>query len=514
MLLGGNGLFFGLKHDERADDPVLGFLGQYDFVDVAARRGDVRVHELLLVFGDDLLPLCRLVLGRFDALAPDDVRGAVGAHDGYFRNGPCEHDVRAQSLGVHRYIRAAVRFAHDKADLGNGGFGVRVQHLRAVADYAAVFLLLSGQERGHVHEGDDGNVEAVAEAYEAGGLVAGVEVERARHGVGLVGNHAHRLVPYTHEAYDDILGEFGLHFEEGAAVGKFFYDAAHVVRRLFVVGYYGLEARGLGYGLFVVTRRFFLVAGGQIAEQNAYAVEAGLVVGIREVRDAALRGMYRRAAELRVGDGFARHGLDDLRAGNVHLAGLLGHENEVAERGSVTRSAGAGAHDGRYLRHHAAHAGVAVEYSAVTGQRVYALFYSGAAAVVYGQEGRAHVVRHVHDAADLLRLSLAEAAAADGEVLRRSVYELARNAAVAGYDAVSGHFLFIHAEIGYARFGERVYFHERAAVEEIFEALARGHFARRVLLLHPCRAAARFVSGAFILKRLYTFRFPHCLFHR
>ena len=43
----------------------------------------------------------------------------------------------------------------------------RKQQLGAVADDAAVLLLRAGQKAGHVFEGDQRNVEAVAEADEA-----------------------------------------------------------------------------------------------------------------------------------------------------------------------------------------------------------------------------------------------------------------------------------------------------------------------------------------------------------
>ena len=73
---------------------------------------------------------------------------------------------------------------------GNGGGGVGEQHLGAVADDAAVLLLHAGQEAGHVHEGQQRNVEGVAEADEARRLVGGVDIQHAGLHAGLVGDDA------------------------------------------------------------------------------------------------------------------------------------------------------------------------------------------------------------------------------------------------------------------------------------------------------------------------------------
>ncbi len=145
-----------------------------------------------------------------------------------------------------------------------------------------------------------------------------------------------------------------------------------------------------------------------------------------------------------------------------------------------------------------------VENTAVTRKRVYALLYPRAAAVVDRQKRRAHIERHIHNAADLLRLSLAKASSAHGKVLRRAEHEFPADAAVTRNDAVAEYFFLIHAEVGNTRLGKRIDFDEAAAVEKIFHSFASSHFIRRMLFVYSGLSAPHVVSGAFIFKRLYA----------
>ncbi len=60
------------------------------------------------------------------------------------------------------------------------------------------------QEARHVDEGQDRDLEGIAEAHEARGLAAGVDVEAARQHHRLVGHHADRLALDADEAGDDV----------------------------------------------------------------------------------------------------------------------------------------------------------------------------------------------------------------------------------------------------------------------------------------------------------------------
>ena len=57
--------------------------------------------------------------------------------------------------------------ASDDSDLGNGGFGIRVEQLGAVTDNAAVLLVGAWLEAGDIDKRDQWNVECITEADES-----------------------------------------------------------------------------------------------------------------------------------------------------------------------------------------------------------------------------------------------------------------------------------------------------------------------------------------------------------
>jgi len=76
-----------------------------------------------------------------------------------------------------------------------------------VLDDAAELLRRPRQEPRHVDEGDDGDVEAVAETNEARGLARAVDVEAAREHHRLVRDDPHGMALEPDEAHEDVLGE-------------------------------------------------------------------------------------------------------------------------------------------------------------------------------------------------------------------------------------------------------------------------------------------------------------------
>ena len=80
-------------------------------------------------------------------------------------------------VGLKKDKEASWYLSGDDGDLGDGGLGVGVQKLGSVPDDAAVLLERAGKKSGHVLEGDDRNVEGVAEADEPRALDRSVDVE-------------------------------------------------------------------------------------------------------------------------------------------------------------------------------------------------------------------------------------------------------------------------------------------------------------------------------------------------
>jgi hypothetical protein len=211
-----------------------------------------------------------------------------------------------------------------------------------VADDAAVFLLDARQEARHIDEGDDRDVEGVAEADEARGLVGGVDVEHAGLHRGLVGDDADAVAADAPEADHDVRGVAGLDFEEVAEIHHRGDHLEHVVGLLGVDRHQGFEQRvGVDGAVALDLRRVFEVVGGQeaeqlLAQQNGVAVVLGDEVdhaGMDHVgfRPAQLLGRHRLAGNL----------LDHLRPGDEEL-GLAGLDDEVGERRAVGGAAAQG----------------------------------------------------------------------------------------------------------------------------------------------------------------------------
>src|SRR3546814_15565976 len=74
---------------------------------------------------------------------------------------------RSQMLRRHHVIGAAIGLARDDRNLGDRRFGISEEQFRAMLDDAVKFLRGAGQKARDVDEGDDRNLERVAEAAEA-----------------------------------------------------------------------------------------------------------------------------------------------------------------------------------------------------------------------------------------------------------------------------------------------------------------------------------------------------------
>ncbi len=201
------------------------------------------------------------------------------------------------------------------------------------------------------------------------------------------------------------------------------------------------------------------------------------------MRHPRLRVVAHRAAEFLELNFLAGHGFDHFRSGDEHVRGLFDHEDEVGHRRRVDGAAGAGAHDQADLRDHARAFDVADEDVAVSAERNDALLDPGPAGVVDPDHRRPDLGGEVHHLAHLLRHHLAETAAEDSEVLREDEDDAAVDRAVPGDDGVTPGAILLHLEVVGAVTDEGVELLERTGIEQLFDPLARGHLALRVLLL-------------------------------
>src|SRR3546814_17336662 len=108
--------------------------------------------------------------------------------------------------------------------------------LGAVADDAAVLLVDAGEEAGHVDEGDELDVEGVAGAHEAGGLLGAVHVEHPGKDHRLVADDADGVAVETGEAAGDRAGPVRAVLDVVAVVDRGGDHPVHVVRDVWAGG--------------------------------------------------------------------------------------------------------------------------------------------------------------------------------------------------------------------------------------------------------------------------------------
>ena len=210
--------------------------------------------------------------------------------------------------------------------------------------------------------------------------------------------------------------------------------------------------------------------------------------------------MHGGAAELLGGDDLVGDGLHHVGPGDEHVARVLHHEDEVGHGRRIDVAAGAGAHDDGDLRDHAGRNDVAAEHVGIARECGDALLDARAAGVIEPDDRRPRLHRHVLDLDDLLRMGLRQRAAEHGKILGEDEGLAAVDGAPAGDDAVAGHLVLLHAELGRAVLDEHVELLERALVEQKLDALARGQFAAGVLRLDALLAAAELRARAPFLK--------------
>ncbi len=155
------------------------------------------------------------------------------------------------------------------------------------------------------------------------------------------------------------------------------------------------------------------------------------------MRDTGLDHVGVGAAEVFHRDVLAGDGLDDVGAGDEHLAGLVDHDDEVGQRGGVDVTAGGGAHDQRDLRDDAGGRTLRWKISPYRPSETTPSWMRAPAPSLMPTSGRPVLDREVHDLDDLLAVDLTEAATEDGGVLGEDADVAAVDGAVAGDDTVA-----------------------------------------------------------------------------
>ncbi|ENN89690.1 hypothetical protein RHSP_69692 [Rhizobium freirei PRF 81] len=449
------------------------------FVDEAAFGCDEWIGEPLLIFaraGGDLLRICEIG-------AVENFRRALGAHDGDFGTRPCIVHIRADMLRRHHVIGATIGLARDQRHHRHRGLGIGKQQLGAMLDHAAIFLRRAGQETGHVDQGQDRNVEGVAETNEPCGFARGVDVETAGQHHRLIGDDANRLPLHAHEAGDDVAREGCLQLEEFALIGKGVDQLLHVIRLVGAVGNERVEPIFQPRRVVVESpdRRLLAIVQRQEVEEQPDMLQRLDIILEGAVGNRGFRGVGACAAELFGRDDLVRYRLHYVRAGDEHVGGIAHHEDEIRHGRRIDGTTRARPHDDGNLRYDAGGLDIALEHLSIAGKRIHAFLNARAAGIIEADDRRAVPHGHVHDLAYLLRMRLRQGATENGKILREDIGLAAVDRSPTGHNTVTRDLLFRHAEIGRPVGHVHVVFFEGVFIEKHFDALARGQLALSVL---------------------------------
>ena len=377
-------------------------------------------------------------------------------------------------------------------------------------DDTTVFLRRARQEAGNIDEGQDRDLEGIAEAHETRGLARAIDVEATRQHHRLVGDHADRLTLEPDETGDDVLREVFLNFVKIALVRGLQDQFLHVIGGVRVVGDQGVE-RIVDPARFVEERAhggFIAVVEREEIDETSHFGHGFHVVLEGAIGDRGLARVGRGAAQFLCRHLFVRHGLHHVGAGHEHVGRIAHHEDEVGHRRRIDRATSARSHDHGNLGHHARGHDVALEHVGIARERGDAFLNARTARVVQADDRCAVLHGHVHDLADLFGMGFRQRAAKDGEILREHIDEAPVDRAPAGYDAVARILLALHPEVGAAVRLEGVELLEAALVQQQLDPFAGGQLALGVLGCDPFLAAAKPRDRATVLKLLQD------VFHR
>ncbi len=363
-------------------------------------------------------------------------------------------------------------------------------------DNPAKFLIRTWQKSGNIFKSDQGNVERIAESNESRALQRRFDIEASGKMRRLVRDDADGTAIEPRKSNHKILRVKFVNLKKISIVGNGVNDVLDVVgnirfRRHKRVQRWFRAIRRIACGTL---RHILQIVGGKKRQQFTHQQQALLIVVRKKLSDTADTVMRIGAAELLLRHFFVGDGLENIRSGNEHVAGLVHHHDEIRDRGRIDGAAGTRSHDGGDLRDHSGCQRIAKKDIGVTAERKHAFLNSRTAGIVEPDHRRSHLHGEIHDLADFPGIGFAERAAKNREVLSENIDQTAVDAAVSAHDSIAGILLRLHSEIAAAMLDELVDFFEGVLVEQKGDALARRHLAIGLLAIQPFAAAAKFGS--------------------
>ncbi|MNQ70700.1 hypothetical protein D3C85_853440 [compost metagenome] len=372
-------------------------------------------------------------------LLGDDAQHLAGlgaAHHRGLAVGPGEDEARVEAAAAHGVVAGAVGAADHDGQLGHGGVGHRLDHLRAVLDHAELFRLGADHEAGGVVEEQDRRVALLAQLDELRGLGRTLRGDRA-----VIADKAAGLAFDLQMAADRLVVELVLEVEKHRAVGDAGDDFAHVVG-LLGIGRHQAEQfvdRVQGFAPVLLRPRRQLRVPRQHGENFAGDAHAIGIVFRQVFGGAGDLGVHFGAAQLFVGGDFAGSGFQQRRAGEEQL-GLAAHHHHIVRQARLVGAAGSGraVHHGDLRQAHGRHARLVGEAACALDEDIGGVVEVGAAALGQGHQRQFVLHGDLLQAQGFLQTGRGDGAALDRAVAGADQAAHPGDIADAGDDAAAG----------------------------------------------------------------------------
>ena len=189
-------------------------------------------------------------------------------------------------------------------------------------------------------------------------------------------------------------------------------------------------------------------------------------------------------------DFFRRNRFDDSRAGEEHIGRILDHEDEVHQGRAVNGTAGTGPHDDGQLGNDAGRRCVVHKNSAKAGQGIDAFLNASAAGIIDTDDRCPHLESHFLHLSNLMGMHFAKGSAFNGKIFGIGKDQSAPHRTITGNDAVTGNFLFLHAEMGPAMMDKLPHFREAAFIKQLCQPFAGRQLSFFMLRIDSLLTAA------------------------
>ena len=189
-------------------------------------------------------------------------------------------------------------------------------------------------------------------------------------------------------------------------------------------------------------------------------------------------------------DFFRRNRFDDSRAGEEHIGRILDHEDEVHQGRAVNGTAGTGPHDDGQLGNDAGRRCVVHKNSAKAGQGIDAFLNASAAGIIDTDDRCPTLESHFLHLSNLMGMHFAKGSAFNGKIFGIGKDQSAPHRTITGNDAVTGNFLFLHAEMGTAMMDKLPHFRKAAFIKQLGQPFAGRQLSFFMLRIDSLLTAA------------------------